>query len=108
MSLEESIKDNTDELIYKAMKTLRSKKHKIPNEFSICSYLNVNIDKGKDFIEYRIRYLTENRKLKSKPNSGVNSYFKTYSIDPAVLNDPDFSNKSNENIGNELTGTDTQ
>ena len=108
MSLEESIKDNTDELIYEAIETIRGKKHKIPNEFSICNYLNVNTDKDKDFIEYRIRYLLENGKLKNKPNNGVNSYFKIYSTDPAILNDSDFSNNSNENIGNDLTGTGTQ
>ena len=37
--------------------------------------------------------------------NGFNSYFKIYSTDPAILNDSDFSNKSNENIGNNLTGT---
>ena len=42
-------------------------------------------------------------KLKNKPKNGVNSYFKIYSTDPAVLNDSNFSNKSNENIGNHLT-----
>ena len=42
---------------------------------------------------------------KNKPKNGVNSYFKIYSTDPAILNDSDFSNKSNENIGNDLTGT---
>ena len=108
MSLEESIKDNIDQLIYEATEIIRGKKHKILNEFSIYKYLNVNIDKDKDFIEYRIRYLLENGKLKNKPNNGVNSYFKIYSTDPAILNDSDFSNKSNENIGNDLTVTSTQ
>ena len=65
MSLKGSIKENIDELIYEAIETIRGKKHKIPNEFSICSYLNVNSDKVKDFIEYGIRYLLENGKLKS-------------------------------------------
>ena len=37
--------------------------------------------------------------------NGFNSYFKIYATDPAILNDSDFSNKSNENIGNNLTGT---
>ena len=37
--------------------------------------------------------------------NGFNSYFKIYSTDPAILNDSDFSNKSNENIRNNLTGT---
>ena len=45
MSLEGSIKDNIDELIYEAIETIWGKKHKIPNEFSICNYLNVNTDK---------------------------------------------------------------
>ena len=44
-------------------------------------------------------------KLKNKPKNRVNSYFKTYSTDPAVLNDSNFSNKSNENSGIHLTGT---
>ena len=44
-------------------------------------------------------------KLKNKPKNRVNSYFKIYSTDPVVLNDSNFSNKSNENIGNHLTGT---
>ena len=70
--------------------------------------LNENTDNDKEFIEYRIRYLLENGKLKNKPNNGVNSYFKIYSTDPAILNDSDFSNNSNENIGNDLTGTGTQ
>ena len=39
MSLEGSIKDNIDELIYEAIETIRGKKHKIPNEFSVCNYL---------------------------------------------------------------------
>ena len=43
MSLEGSIKENTDELIYEAIETIRGKKHKIPNDFSICHYLNVKI-----------------------------------------------------------------
>ena len=54
----------------KSIETIRGKKHKIPNEFSICSYLNVNTE---------IIFLLEN--------------------------DSDFSNKSIENIGNNLTGT---
>ena len=105
MSLEGFIKENTDELIYEAIETIRGKKHRIPNEFFICNYLNINTDKDKDFSEYRVRYLLENGKLKNKPKKGVNSYFKIYSTDPATLNDSDFSNKSNENIGNDLTGT---
>ena len=43
MSLEGSIKENTDELIYEAIETIRGKKYKIPNDFSICHYLNVKI-----------------------------------------------------------------
>ena len=105
MSLEGSIKENIDELIYEATETVRGKKHKIPNEFSICNYLNVNTDKDRDFIECRIRYLLENGKLKNKPKNRVNSYFKTYLTDPAILNDSDFSNKSDENIGDDLIGT---
>ena len=105
MSLEGSIKENIDELIHDAIETIRGKKHKIPDEFSICNYLNVNTDKDKDFIECRIRYLLENGKLKNKPKNGVNSYFKIYSTDPAIFNDSDFSNKSNENIGNDPTDT---
>ena len=66
MSLEGSIKENIDELIYEAIETIRGKKHKTPNEFSICNYLNVNTDKGKDFIECRIRYLLENGKIKKQ------------------------------------------
>ena len=104
MSLEGSTKENIDELTYEAIETIRGKKHKIPNEFSICNYFNVITDKDKDFIEYRIRYLLENGKLKNKPKNGVNSYFKIYSTDPAILNDSDFSNKSNENIENDLNG----
>ena len=50
MSLEGSIKENIGELIYEAIKTIRGKRHKFPNEFSICNYLNVNTDKDKDFI----------------------------------------------------------
>ena len=73
MSLEGSTKENIDELVYEAIETIRGKKHKIPNEFSIRNYLNVNTDKDKDFIEYRIRYLLENGKLKNKPKNGVNS-----------------------------------
>ena len=98
-------KQNIDELIYEAIETIRDKKHKIPNRFSICSYLNVNAYKDKHFIECCIRYLLENGKLKNKPKNGVNSCFKIYSTDPAILDDSDFSNKSNENIGNDLTGT---
>ena len=35
MSLEGSIKENIDELISEPIETIRGKKHKIPNEFSI-------------------------------------------------------------------------
>ena len=73
MPLEGSLKDNIGELIYEVIETIRGKKHKIPIEFSICNYLNVNTDKDKDFIEYRIRYLPENGKLENKLNNGVNS-----------------------------------
>ena len=103
MSLEGSLKENIDKLIYEAIETIRGKKHKIPIEFSICSYLNINSDKDKDYIEYCIRYQLENGKLKNKPKNGVNSYFRIYSTDSAILNDSDFSNKSNGNIGNNLT-----
>ena len=105
MSLEGSIKENIDGLIYEAIETIRGKKHKIPNELSICNYLNVNTDKDEDFIECRVRYLLENGKSKNKPKNGVNSCFKVYSTYPAILKDSDFSNKSNENIGNDPTGT---
>ena len=37
MSCEGSIKENIDELIYEAIETIRGKKHKIPNEFTICN-----------------------------------------------------------------------
>ena len=59
MLLEGSIKENIDELIYGAIETIKSKQHKISNEFSICNYSNVNTDKDNDLIEYRIRYLLE-------------------------------------------------
>ena len=66
MSLEGSIKENIDELIYEAIERIRGKKHKTPNEFSICNYLNVNTEKDKDFIECHIRYLLETGKLKKQ------------------------------------------
>ena len=103
MSLEGSIKENIAELIYEAIETIKGKKHNISNEFSICNYLNVNTDKDKDFIECRIRYLLENGKLKNKPKNRVNSCFKIYSTDPAILNDSDFSDKSNKNFRNDPT-----
>ena len=58
------MKGNTDELIYKVTETIRGKQHKIPNKFFVRNYLNVNPDKSKDFIQYRIRYLLKNGKLK--------------------------------------------
>ena len=60
---------NIDELIYEAIETIRGKKHQIWNKFSICNYLNVKTDKGKGFIEYRIRSLLETGELKNKPNN---------------------------------------
>ena len=66
MLLEGSIKDNIDELIYETIETRRGKKHKISNEYSMYNYLNINTDKDKDFIEYRIRYLLEIKKLKKQ------------------------------------------
>ena len=60
------MKGNTDELIYEVIETIRGKQHKIPNKISIRNYLNVNTDKGKDFIQYRIRYLLKNGKLKKQ------------------------------------------
>ena len=74
MSLEGSIKQSIDELIYEAIETIRGKNHKSPNEFSTCSYLNVNTDNDKDFIEYCIRYLLKNGKLNNKPENGVISH----------------------------------
>ena len=70
------IKQDIDELIYKAIKTLRSKKHKIPKRLSVCNYLNANADKDQNFNEDRIRYMLKNANLKNKPKNGVNSYFK--------------------------------
>ena len=74
MSPEGSINENINELIYEAIETIRGKNHKIPNEFSICSYLNINTDNDKDFIEYCIRYLLENGKLKNRPKNEVISH----------------------------------
>ena len=105
MSPEGSTKENIDELTYEEIETIRGKQHKIPNEFSTCNYLNVNTEKYKDFIEYRIRCLLENGKIKNTPKNGVKSYFKIYPTDLAILNDSDFSSKSNDSIGNDLTGT---
>ena len=51
---------------------------------------------------------TGNGKLKNKPNNGIKSYFKIYSTDPAILSDSDFTNKLNENIGNDITSTGKQ
>ena len=51
MLLKGLIKENIDELIYEGIETIRGKKYKIPDEISICNYLNVNTDKDKDFIE---------------------------------------------------------
>ena len=42
-------------MIYEAIEIIKGKKHKIPNEFSICNYFSVNTDKDKDFIKDRIR-----------------------------------------------------
>ena len=81
-----------------------SKKHKIPNKFSICNYVNVNTDKDQDLIECLIRYLLENGKLKTSQTE-LTPTLKIYLADPAILNDSDFSNKSNEKIGNHLAGT---
>ena len=44
-------------------------------------------------------------RIKKKAENGVNSYFKIYSTDPAIFNDSNFSNKSNESIGNDPTDT---
>ena len=38
------------------------------------------------------------------PKNGANSYFEIYSTDPAILNDSNFSSKSNDKIGNDFTG----
>ena len=83
------------DMFYEAIET-RDKKHKILNEFSICNYLNENPDKHKDFVESRIRYLPEFERTSQW--NGVNFYFKVYSTDLLILNDSDFSNKSNEKI----------
>ena len=52
---------------------------------------------------YRIRYLLHNGKLKNKSKNGVNSYFKIYSTEHAILNDSDFSSKSSGNVVSDLT-----
>ena len=72
-----SIKENIDELIYEAFHTIRGKKHKIPNELSICNYSNENTEKEKDIIENCIRYLLQNWKLRNKSKNEVSSYFKS-------------------------------
>ena len=77
-------------MIYEAIEIIKGKKHKIPNEFSICNYFSVNTGKDKDFIKDWIRYLLKNGKLKNKPKNGVNSYFKIYSTDSSISNDSDF------------------
>ena len=77
MSLEGSIKENIDELTYEAIETIRGKKHKTPNEFSICNYLNVSTDKDRDFTECRIRYLLENGKSNSKPKTELTPTLKS-------------------------------
>ena len=51
MLLKGLIKENIDELIYEAIETIRGKKYKIPNDISLCNYLNVSTDKDKDSIE---------------------------------------------------------
>ena len=56
--------DNIYEWIYGAIDTKRSKKHKIWNEFCISKYLNVYINRDKDSINNRIRYLLEYGKSK--------------------------------------------
>ena len=94
-----------DELSYQALDTIRSKKHKMPNEFSICDYLNANTDRDNDFIKNRIRYLLENWQSKKQVKNKINTYFKIYSTDRAILNDYGFSNKSNNHIKNGLTCT---
>ena len=56
-------KKNIEELISESIETIKGEKYKIPNEFSICNYLNLSPDNDKYFIECRIRiwkYLTEN------------------------------------------------
>ena len=50
-------------------------------------------------------YQIPTKKWKNKPKNGVNSYFKIYSTDPEILNNSDFSNKSSQNIRNDLTST---
>ena len=110
MSLKGSIKETIAELIYEAIekkkKTRKStkvkggEKYKIPNEFSICNYLNYIT------LQVKIRIpLNAVSDTYSKMENGVNSYFKTYLTDPAILNDSSFCSKSNENIGNDITGT---
>ena len=77
----------------------------MPNEFSICDYLNANTDRDNNFIKNRMRYLLENGKSEKQVKNKINTYFKIYSTDPAILNDYGFSNKLNNHIKNGLTCT---
>ena len=67
MSPEGSTKENIDELTYEEIETIRGKQHKIPNEFSICNYLNVNTRKIQGF--HRIPYQMSTRKWKNKKHA---------------------------------------
>ena len=92
MSLEKYTKDRIDELIYDAIDTIRGKKHKIPDEISICSFLNTNTEKDNNIITKRIQFLLETSKLRNKPTkNGGNSYFRIYAKDPEALNLSNFS-----------------
>ena len=98
MSLEEYTKDRIDELIYDAIDTIRCKKHKIPDENSICCLLNANTENDKNIIFNRIKFLIENRKLRNKPSNGVNSYIRVYALDPESFNLSSISSKSFDSI----------
>lgn len=107
MSLEESIKENIDDFLYDAIDTIRGKNHKIPNEDSICKFLNAKKEQDIKFIQNRINILLTNGKLRNKPKNGTNSYFRNYSTNPEILNMSSFSSKSTESV-TELEKTYTQ
>lgn len=75
-------------MIYESIDTVRGKKYETPKDFSICNFVNVNLDGYKDFIEHPITFLL--KRLKNESKNRINFYFKIYSTDPAILNASDF------------------
>ena len=60
----ESTKEDIFELVYEAIDTIRGKKHEAPNDFSICNFLNANVNGKKISLNTVLHFERIEKRLK--------------------------------------------